>query len=164
MYGLMGALLLAGSCAECGWALGGGAGRHDRVHEVEQLEQQWRSAELAGDATAMDRMLADDYMCVTLQGKVNTKAQQLRRMRDRRSVLERMDLSDVKVRLLGEVAVVTGKARVAGQSSGLSLDGTYRYTQVLRQTPAGAWLMTNFEARREKSHGMPMLVLSAHGS
>ena len=146
-----------------GW--GGGSARRDRVHEVEQMEREWRSAELAGDAAAMDRILAEDYVSVTMQGNVNTKAQQLRRMRDRLLVLERLDLSDVKIRLLGEVAIVTGRARIRGRSAGLPLDGSYRYTQVLHLAPSGVWTITNFEARRT-DRVMPLLALktTAHAS
>ena len=147
-------------------AWGGGSAKHDRVHEVEEMEQRWRSAALAGDAAAMDRILAEDYVSVTMQGKVNTKAQQLRRMRSRMLVLDRLDLSDVKIRLAGEVAIVTGRARIRGRSAGLPLDGSYRYTQVLHLTPGGVWTITNFEARRLDGRAMPLLALeqTAHAS
>ena len=141
------------------WGGGGGGAKHDRVHEVAQLEQQWRHAELAGDTSALDRMLSDDYVSVTMQGKVNTKAQQLRRIRDRLLVLNQLDLSDVKIRVSGEVAVVTGHARVLGRSAGLPLDGSYRYTQVLHLLPSGAWTITNFEAHRVGDRAQPLLAM-----
>ncbi len=147
---LLSMLLLPGDAPAWG---GGGGAKHDRRQEVEQVEREWRRAELAGDAAAMDRMLADDYVSVTVQGKVNTKSQQLRRMRERRLVLDRMDLSEVKIRLSGEltagaVAMVTGYARISGQSAGVSVDGRYRYTQVMHRVRGGTWIITNFEASR----------------
>ena len=141
------------------WAWGGGATRHDHIHEIEHLEQRWRSAELSGDAAAMDPMLADDYVGLTLQGKVNTKAQQLRRMRERRIVFERMDLSEIKIRISGDVAVVTGLARVLGRGAGLPLDGRYHFTQILRLGPGGAWTITNFEPERMPDRARPLLAL-----
>ena len=151
-------LALCAVCPRTALAWGSNATKHDRVHEVEQVEQQWRTAVLAGDAVAMDRILADDYVSLTLQDKVNTKAQQLRRMRERLLVLERMDLSDVKVRVLGDIALVTGRACVRGHSGAHTLDGNYRYTQVLRLLPSGAWIITSFEAHHDAEHGFPLLA------
>ena len=153
-------LLVSLLCSRSARAWGGGGGaKHDRIHEVAQLEQQWRHAELAGDTTALDRILSDDYVSVTMQGKVNTKAQQLRRIRDRLLVLNELDLSGVKIRVSGEIAVVTGHARVLGRSAGLSLDGRYRYTQVLHLLPNGAWTITNFEAQRVGTNPQPLLAM-----
>lgn len=156
----LGALLLALSvcCPKSAIAWGGASAKHDRMSEIVQLEQRWRSAALAGDTAAMDRVLSDDYVGLTLQGKVNTKAQQLRRMRDRLLTFERLDISDVRVRTSRDVAVVTGRARVLGNSAGLSLDGSYRYTQVLRHMPNGTWIITNFEPRRVPGRSLRLLT------
>ena len=122
------------------------AQKRDLKAEVERLEGEWRTAQLAGDTAAMDRMLAEDYVGMTMQGQVTTKTQQLRRMQERRTVMRRLDLSDVKVRLTGEVAVVTMRARVIGTSTAGAVDGRFRCRQVFHLLPNGRWAMTNFEA------------------
>ena len=45
----------------------------------------------------MDKMLSDDYIGITMTGQVNTKAQQLERVRDHKFVLTRIDLGEMKV-------------------------------------------------------------------
>lgn len=148
-------VLLLLLCTLPGTAADGGGSKHALKNKVEQMERDWRSAQLAGDTAAMDRMLAEDYVGMTMQGQVTTKAQQLRRMQERRTVMHRLDLSDVKVRLRGEVAVVTMRARVVGSGSAGPVDGRFRCRQIFHLLPNGRWAMTNFEAdpmsRRE--HG-----------
>jgi len=122
--------------------------KHDIKQEVEDLEQQWRTAQLAGDAAAMDKLLADDYIGISLNGQVNTKAQQIARISSRRAILTRLDLSEMKVKLIGEIAIVTSRAEVEGTSDGTSVKGTYRYTRVYQHEQSGDWKITSFEATR----------------
>ena len=131
------------------WADGPHPKRNDQYkHEVEKLEQMWRSAELNDDVDAMDRLLSDDYVGITLTGQVVTKPQQLDRMRNRSLVLTTIELTDVKVKLIGTTAIVTSLADVDGTNDGEPMHGTYRYTRVYSRLPSGAWKITNFEATR----------------
>jgi len=80
------------------------------------MEQAWRSAELAGDVEAMGRLLSDDFVGINMSGQVVTKTQLLERMRNRRTVMTRLDLDDVHVKLIGPTAIVTSRAEVRGQT------------------------------------------------
>lgn len=125
----------------------------DPKHQVEALEEQWRVAQLAGDIATMDKMLSDDYIGISMTGEVDTKAQQLRRVADRRMMLTRIELSDMKVKLVGAVAIVTSRAQVEGTNDGVSVRGMYRYTRVYHRLSTGQWKITSFEATREhRSH------------
>ena len=117
--------------------------------QVAALEEQWRVAQLAGDTGTMSKMLSDDYVGISMTGEVDTKAQQLRRVIDRRMVLTKIKLSDMKVKLVGAVAIVTSQAEVEGTNDGISVRGTYRYTRIYRHLPTGQWRITSFEATRE---------------
>ena len=132
---------------------GPGPKRPDAKHQVEALEEQWRVAQLAGDIATMDKMLSDDYIGISMTGEVDTKAQQLRRVADRRMMLTRIELSDMKVKLVGAVAIVTSRAQVEGTNDGVSVRGIYRYTRVYHRLSNGQWKITSFEATREhRSH------------
>ena len=122
--------------------------KRDVKRQVEQLESEWRTAQLAGDIPTMDHMLSDDYVGITMTGQVTTKAQQMARLRSRTLVLTRLDMQDVKIKLVGQVAIVTVKARVEGTSDAKRIDGEYRYTRIYHQLASGAWKITNFEATR----------------
>jgi ketosteroid isomerase-like protein len=121
---------------------------HDAKQQVEELEEQWRTAQLSGDVAAMDKLLSDDYIGISLNGQVNTKAQQLERISSRRMAITRLDLSEMKVKLIGAIAIVTSRAEVEGTSDGESVKGTYRYTRVYQHLPSGVWKITSFEATR----------------
>jgi ketosteroid isomerase-like protein len=96
----------------------------------------------------MDKLLSDDYIGISLNGQVNTKAQQLERIRSQRIALTRLDLSEMKVKLIGSIAIVTSRAEVEGTSDSASIKGIYRYTRVYQRLPNGAWKITSFEATR----------------
>ena len=120
----------------------------DVKQQVEQMEQTWRTAQLAGDVAQMDKLLSDDYLGITMTGQVVTKMQQLDRMRNRSLVLTKIDLDDLKVKLIGTTAIVTSLASIEGTNDGQNMHGVYRYTRVYTRSPAGVWKITNFEATR----------------
>ncbi len=117
-------------------------------HQVEKLEEVWRTAQLNGDVDAMDKLLSDDYVGITMTGQVVTKMQQLDRMRNRNMVLSKIELSDVKVKMIGTTAIVTSLADVDGTNDGEPIHGTFRSTRVYSRLPSGMWKITNFEATR----------------
>ena len=86
--------------------------RNDQYkHQVERLEQVWRTAELNDDVEAMDRLLSEDYVGITMTGQVVTKMQQLDRMKNRNLVLTRIELTDVKVNVPIEASKFTLSAK-----------------------------------------------------
>jgi ketosteroid isomerase-like protein len=122
--------------------------KHDVKRQVEALEEQWRTAQLAGDVAAMDKLLSDDYIGISITGQVHTKAQQLDRARNHKFVLTRLDLGEMQVKLVGAIAIVTSRAEIEGINDGTVMKGTYRYTRVYQRLPAGGWKITSFEATR----------------
>ncbi len=123
--------------------------------EILALEQQWRAAQVNNDVVAMDRLLSDDYLGITSGGDVLTKTQQLYRMRTGAISLTTLELSDIKIKLVGQVAIVNSLARSTGTSDDGPLDGSFRYTRIYQHLPSGAWKITNFEITRiHNSHGV----------
>lgn len=118
-------------------------------HQVEKLEEVWRTAQLNDDVDAMDKLLSDDYVGITMSGQVVTKMQQLDRMRNRATVLSKIELTDIKVKVIGTTAaIVTSLAEVEGTSDNAPMHGTFRSTRVYSRLPSGTWKITNFEATR----------------
>jgi ketosteroid isomerase-like protein len=141
-----------GWSAPVAFAHGGIPPLHEKKHaakqQIEALEEQWRQAQLAGDVTTMDKLLSDDYIGISMTGQVNTKSQQLDRMRMHKVVLTRLDLGERQVKLIGSIAIVTSRAEVEGTNEGANVKGTYRYTRVYQRLPSGVWKITSFEATR----------------
>ena len=116
--------------------------------QIDELEGQFRASTLSSDFQAMDRLLSDDYVGIAWTGQVNTKATQLDRIRQRTLVVSRMEIADVKVKLLGAVAIVTGAATIEGTSNDSPMTGVFRYTRVYQRLAGGVWKITNSEAKR----------------
>jgi ketosteroid isomerase-like protein len=122
--------------------------KHAAKQQVEAMEEQWRKAQLGGDVATMDKLLSDDYIGISMTGQVNTKTQQLDRMRMHKIALTKLDLGERQVKLIGSIAIVTSRAELEGTNDGMPLKGTYRYTRVYQRLPTGEWKITSFEATR----------------
>lgn len=130
--------------------------KHDAKKQVEAMEELWRAAQLAGDVGAMDKLLSDGYIGISMTGQVITKAQHLDRVRNHKLVLTKLELGEIQVKLVGEIAIVTSRAEVEGTNDGVPVRGTYRYTRVYQRLPGEDWKITSFEATRvpESKNGL----------
>lgn len=115
--------------------------------EIEALEDQWRQAILSNNVSAMDHLLADDYIGITSNGTVETKAQDLAQRRAGTVRITELNLSDMHIRLYGDTAVVTSKAQLEGTNGASDISGEYRYTRVYTHR-LGQWRIVSFEASR----------------
>jgi ketosteroid isomerase-like protein len=144
------ALLLA--CApEPGWAAPQGvprAQRHEYRHEIDQLEDEWRTAMLKGNTAALENLLADDYTAITAVGAIQTKEQAITSLRTGALQLTALSISDRKVRIYGSTAVVTSLAELTGSRNDQEMSGRYRYTRVYVRNSQGQWKIVSFEASR----------------
>jgi ketosteroid isomerase-like protein len=121
---------------------------HDSAHkEIEALEMDWRKAQLTNNVAAVDRLLADDYLGISANGTLETKADELTRRRTGSLHITQLDLSDIKVRIYGDTAVVTSKADLVGKNGDRDISGRYRYTRVYSNRD-GQWRIVSFEASR----------------
>ena len=121
---------------------------HDPAHkEIETLELDWRQAQLTNNIMMVDKLLADDYLGISANGTLETKADELSRRRNGAMHISALDLSDIKVRIYGDTAVVTSKADVVGNNGDRDISGHYRYTRVYSNR-GGEWRIVSFEASR----------------
>lgn len=124
------------------------AQRHEYRHEIEQLEDAWRTAILKSNSTALENLLADDYTGITSKGAIQTKDQAVQSLKSGALQLTMLEISDRKVRVYGTTAVVTSVAELTGGKSDPEMTGRYRYTRVYVRNPQGQWKIVSFEASR----------------
>ena len=146
-WGLL--LLACGSLTAYGMSipLAGSLHKGAQQKQIEQLEQGWRSAFIAGDQATMTALLADSYIGIGPEGAISSKTEELQARASGRDHLEKLKVEDQKIRVYGTTAVVTSKVRIQGIYSGQALLGEYRYTRVWSLT-GGQWLIVSFEANR----------------
>jgi ketosteroid isomerase-like protein len=98
--------------------------------EIKQIERERNQAILAADATALDRMTAEDYTFITQRGELRTKADILAGFKAGSFRYSARDVSDLTVRVYGDAAVVTGRARQTGTENSSDYSGENRFTRV----------------------------------
>jgi ketosteroid isomerase-like protein len=124
------------------------AQKSDARHQIDRLEDRWRSAMLNSDANVLDSLLAEDYVAIMANGTLQTKDQTLASVRAGEVHLLSLEISDRKVRFYGRTALVTSKAEVEGKTADGNATGTYRYTRVYARDSRGVWKVVNFEINR----------------
>ncbi|HTZ57433.1 MAG TPA: nuclear transport factor 2 family protein [Acidobacteriaceae bacterium] len=141
------AILLMLACGNASPAFAGFP-HHESAHkEIEGLELDWRNAQLTNNVAEVDRLLADDYLGISANGTLETKADELARRRSGTLHITQLDLSDIKVRIYGDTAVVTSKADLIGKNGDRDISGRFRYTRVYSNRD-GQWRIVSFEASR----------------
>lgn len=98
--------------------------------EIKALEAERNQAILKGDAATLERMTADDYTFITLRGELRTKDEIVKGFRSGSFKYDSRTISDLKVRVYGDTAIVTGKATQKGAENGKDYSGDYRFTRV----------------------------------
>ena len=127
--------------------------KHVERAQIIALEHEWQKAALADDIPAMDKLLSDDYLGINAGGEVLTKTQQLDHMRDGKFKLTKLDVNDTRIKLVGNIAIVTCLAEVEGTSDDEPLHGAYRYTRIYQRLAGGIWRVTNFEVTPANHRG-----------
>ena len=119
----------------------------DAEKEVARLSQQVYEAYVKADTSFLDGALADDWMVIRPRGETADKAQLLKELKHGTTKYEAMDGSDVKVRVYGDAAIVTGRLQAKVKLQGQEVGGPARYTQVfVRQ--GGKWRCVSSQATR----------------
>jgi ketosteroid isomerase-like protein len=110
----------------------------DAEKQVALLSKQHREAAVKGDTKALDSILADDWVGINPRGNVESKAQQAKTLKDGSVDFEAIDPEEVKVRVYGDAAVVTGRYHVKLTFNGQKIDDLVRTTEVFAKQ-GGKW-------------------------
>lgn len=96
--------------------------------ELLKLEQDWTNANLKADAAVLEHILADDYTWINPDGVLRTKAQNIALIKSGELVIPSMVTDDMKVRIYGDAAVVTGRNTFKATLEGKEINGQERWT------------------------------------
>jgi len=116
-----------------------------------QMEHDWSQADTHKDAAALNRILADDWMGIDFEGTVLTKPEALKDITSGSASLESTVLSDIKVRVYGNTAIVTGTDTEKSEYHGQDSSGKYLWTDVfvLRN---GRWQAVSSQSTKLATH------------
>jgi ketosteroid isomerase-like protein len=97
---------------------------------LKELESRWEASLLSHDTSAIEKMVADDFIGTSSSGKQGDKATLLAEAKRDTNTYTSAVSSDMTVRTFGpNVAVVTGIAKESGKTkAGKTFSHTYRFT------------------------------------
>lgn len=98
--------------------------------EVRAVLKQMIDADLEHDAAALDRTTTDDYTITRDNGIVRNKAETLQGIRNGSTKFESFNVSDIRVRIYGQTAVVTFHEAIKGSRAGKDMSGEFREVRV----------------------------------
>jgi ketosteroid isomerase-like protein len=115
-----------------------GQTRGKTQQELLSANQAYDAALVRGDAAALERLYADEFIYTTPDGEVRNKAQQLAFTRSGDLKLESGRSDDVRIRIYGKTAVMTGRFTAKGKFRDRVIDIQERYTAVWVKK-GGSW-------------------------
>lgn len=98
--------------------------------DIKRLEEARNQAVLDGDVATLDRMTSDDYTFITLKGELRTKSNILKGFASGSFHYDSRQVSDLKVRVYRDTAIVTGRSVQKGIENSKDYSGDYRFTRV----------------------------------
>lgn len=115
------------------------------ANELSRLEKVWNEAHVRGDADALDRLWADDLTVAVPKMPVMTKQSVMGIARSGLIKFQRYDTSDIRIRVYGDAAVVTGLLERTRNLNGRNIDDKWRFTKVYIKQ-AGKWQVVAWHA------------------
>jgi ketosteroid isomerase-like protein len=113
------------------------------IGALKRAEQVWVESLQTGDAKRLATIIDDKFLFIGPDGERETREAYLagyEAMPKMGVVVERIDMDEVDVRVLGEVGIVTGHVIARVKMQGALIQENVRFTRVYRRAPQG-WRM-----------------------
>ena len=111
-----------------------GAQQSEAEQEIRKLDDQRIKAILDQDIPTLDRLMADDFTYTHQGGVTETKAEFLGAMKSGTGAFRSVKLSDVKVRIFGNAAVIAGRCDITAVRNGKDFAIPMHFTEVYSRT------------------------------
>jgi hypothetical protein len=112
-----------------------------------KLEQTVSDAQLKKDRATLERLMADDYLYIHSNGTITNKAQEIAESMSSEVQWKDAEFADVKVRIFGDVAVLTARETLQGAAKGY-VTGPRRITDIFVKR-SGRWSWVGGQATLE---------------
>lgn len=109
--------------------------------ELLKANREYDQALVRGDVGVLDRLYSDEFVYTTPDGEVRNKAEQLAFTRSGNLRLESGQSDEVRVRVYGNTAVMTGRFLAKGKFIDKDIDIRERYTAVWVKRRGRWWLV-----------------------
>ena len=96
--------------------------------KVVAMENAWNQAELNNDASAVQLLLADDFIMTTADGDMYNKSQFVATIRDKSYKPLALQSTDMVVHSFGSTAIITGSYYEKGMDQGKTYERRGKFT------------------------------------
>ena len=117
---------------------------------LSKMEQDWAKALVNGDIAFTEGILADDYVGTLPEGRRVTRTQNLEELRSGAFKSESMIVEGIKVRVLGDTAVVTLDQSEKSQFQGKDISGRTMWTDIYMKRNGKWQIVANHGSRVEE--------------
>lgn len=100
------------------------------LQDLKKLQIRLVAAVQRKDTDALSQLWAEEYVGTAPNGRVVTRNDLMNAVKGGAIQLETLDIDDLRIRLFGDVAVLTGHAQVKATVNGEDYSGSYRGTGV----------------------------------
>ena len=114
---------------------------------VVNIEKERFAALVSKDYAYLDKVLADDLYYCHSNGHIGTKSSFVQSIKDGKLTYQEMVPEELKVRIYGKTAVITGQCAAKVLSNGQQLNTRFRFTDVYVKNKAG-WQMVSWQSLR----------------
>ena len=106
----------------------------DAATDLKALDAKLTDAFKTRDFDKLDKHTDEGYILIDPRGGVHTKKQYLGHLKDGASKVKDLKETDVKVKVFGDTAVVTGVLHVTGKFEDKEINAEYRWTRVYHKS------------------------------
>ena len=106
--------------------------------QVLDIQKQHLKALVKADVATLEKILPDDTIIIGSTGQVTGKADVINGIRSGKVRFDAEDITDSKVRVFGNVALLNATEHIVGQYLGNDISGQYRVTYVFVKRD-GTW-------------------------
>ena len=115
------------------------------TRELQRLEKVWNEAHEQGNADALELLWADDMEIDVPRMPVMTRVDALKFAHSGRMKFLHYGTSDLRIRIYGDTAVVTGRLQRTRTTNGQEVSDNWRFTKVYVRE-GQSWKVVSFHA------------------
>ena len=112
--------------------------------QIKKMEKERAAAVVKADVATLEGLTSDDYILINANGQLSNKAETMNNIKTGVIKLTSNEVSDMKVRVYGDTAIVTGKSTAKGTIAGRELKGPVLFTRVYVKKD-GTWKSVAFQ-------------------
>jgi ketosteroid isomerase-like protein len=129
---------------------GGGSNDAAAAASIEQLEQAWNHAHLAGDIDVLDSLWSSEISVIVPGMQPLSKGQLLKMWRSKKVAFTEYATSDVRIDVFGRTAVVTGRLHRTRDFDGRAAIEDWLFTKTYAQI-GDRWTVVAYHASAQPS-------------